>query len=218
MGSHWGRAGNCPGRHRSCVARPYDPARVDAVRCVPAVDWISRPVHGFHAAPIGRHARSAVDLRGADGSTGDPVLPSLRRWIRDSSAVTVDRNWIYFPRYFGHCSSDRRVESARPRLAHRPWPDCGAGRAVQTLPPQFREVVYYADVEGFRYQEIAAMMWSARGTVMSRLHRGRSPLMPADPPCSPVQRHGHRSVRADSDAGRRKHKHASKTSGGRRAL
>ena len=47
---------------------------------------------------------------------------------------------------------------------------------MQTLPPQFREVVYYVDVEGFRYQEIAAMMKTPRGTVMSRLHRGRKRL------------------------------------------
>jgi RNA polymerase sigma-70 factor, ECF subfamily len=55
-------------------------------------------------------------------------------------------------------------------------PDKEIQAAMQTLPPQFREVVYYADVEGFGYQEIAAMMKSPRGTVMSRLHRGRQRL------------------------------------------
>ena len=47
---------------------------------------------------------------------------------------------------------------------------------MHTLPQQFREVVYYADVEGFRYEEIAAMMKTPRGTVMSRLARGRKRL------------------------------------------
>ena len=47
---------------------------------------------------------------------------------------------------------------------------------MQALPRQFREVVYYADVEGFGYDEIAAKMKTPRGTVMSRLHRGRQRL------------------------------------------
>ena len=55
-------------------------------------------------------------------------------------------------------------------------PDKDIEAAMQTLPPQFREVVYYADVEGFRCQEIAAMMNTPRGTVMSRLARGRQRL------------------------------------------
>jgi RNA polymerase sigma-70 factor, ECF subfamily len=55
-------------------------------------------------------------------------------------------------------------------------PDKDIEAAMQTLPQQFREVVYYADVEGFRYEEIAAMMKTPRGTVMSRLSRGRKRL------------------------------------------
>jgi RNA polymerase sigma-70 factor (ECF subfamily) len=47
---------------------------------------------------------------------------------------------------------------------------------MQALPKQFREVVYYADVEGLRYDEIADLMNTPRGTVMSRLHRGRRQL------------------------------------------
>jgi RNA polymerase sigma-70 factor (ECF subfamily) len=48
--------------------------------------------------------------------------------------------------------------------------------AMDALPPQFRAVVYYADVEGFRYKEIAAIMNIPHGTVMSQLHRGRNRL------------------------------------------
>jgi len=48
--------------------------------------------------------------------------------------------------------------------------------ALQALPEGQRLVVYYADVEGFRYKEIAAILDMPIGTVMSRLHRGRRNL------------------------------------------
>ena len=48
--------------------------------------------------------------------------------------------------------------------------------ALQALPEHQRLVVYYADVEGFRYKEIAAILDTPLGTVMSRLHRGRAKL------------------------------------------
>jgi RNA polymerase sigma-70 factor (ECF subfamily) len=55
-------------------------------------------------------------------------------------------------------------------------PDSDIKAAMQALPKQFREAIYYADVEGLRYDEIAALMKTPRGTVMSRLHRGRRQL------------------------------------------
>ena len=48
--------------------------------------------------------------------------------------------------------------------------------AMQALPEHLRNVVYYADVEGLRYQEIAAIMNTPRGTVASQLSRGRRRL------------------------------------------
>ena len=55
-------------------------------------------------------------------------------------------------------------------------PDTEVTAAMQSLPEQFRAVVYYADVEGFRYREIADIMGTPHGTVTSRLHRGRQHL------------------------------------------
>lgn len=48
--------------------------------------------------------------------------------------------------------------------------------ALRALPEGQRLVVYYADVEGFRYKEIAMILDVPVGTVMSRLHRGRNNL------------------------------------------
>jgi RNA polymerase sigma-70 factor (ECF subfamily) len=48
--------------------------------------------------------------------------------------------------------------------------------AMQALPEQFRMVVYYADVQGYRRREIAQIMQTPNGTVVSRLQRGRQRL------------------------------------------
>ena len=48
--------------------------------------------------------------------------------------------------------------------------------ALAQLSDDFRLVVYLADVEGFAYKEIAEIMGTPIGTVMSRLHRGRGQL------------------------------------------
>ena len=46
-------------------------------------------------------------------------------------------------------------------------------QALQKLPEPQQIAVYYADVEGFRYKEIAEILDIPLGSVMSRIHRGR---------------------------------------------
>jgi RNA polymerase sigma-70 factor, ECF subfamily len=61
-------------------------------------------------------------------------------------------------------------------LALDHMPDASVTEALWQLPDDFRMAVYLADIEGFGYQEIAGIMQCPVGTVMSRLHRGRSRL------------------------------------------
>ena len=55
-------------------------------------------------------------------------------------------------------------------------PDSDVKDALQQLSPDFRLAVFLADVEGFAYKEIAEIMGTPIGTVMSRLNRGRTQL------------------------------------------
>jgi RNA polymerase sigma-70 factor (ECF subfamily) len=54
--------------------------------------------------------------------------------------------------------------------------DLDIREALAALPEDFRLAVYLSDVEGFAYKEIAEIMDTPVGTVMSRLHRGRKML------------------------------------------
>jgi RNA polymerase sigma-70 factor (ECF subfamily) len=71
-----------------------------------------------------------------------------------------------------HASGFRSAESeALDRI-----PDSQVVAALRALPKDFRDAVYLADIEGYPYREIADMMGTPIGTVMSRLHRGRKQL------------------------------------------
>jgi RNA polymerase sigma-70 factor (ECF subfamily) len=48
--------------------------------------------------------------------------------------------------------------------------------AIESLPIVYREIVMLRDIEGFSYQEIAALLDCPAGTVMSRLGRAREKL------------------------------------------
>jgi RNA polymerase sigma-70 factor (ECF subfamily) len=72
-------------------------------------------------------------------------------------------------------SSDRLappVPSAETEALDR-MTDSDLLRALRGLPNEFRTTVYLADIEGYPYREIAEIMGTPVGTVMSRLHRGR---------------------------------------------
>lgn len=71
--------------------------------------------------------------------------------------------------------TSRGLRSAEAEALDR-LADADVVEALSELPEDFRMAVYLADVEGFPYKEIAEIMDTPIGTVMSRLHRGRKLL------------------------------------------
>src|SRR5246127_2654796 len=82
--------------------------------------------------------------------------------------------------------TDRQLVACAPRTSRgllsaedealEMLPDPYLKAAMMALPEPFRIAVYFADIAGYSYKEIAAMTDTQPGTVGSRLNRGRKQL------------------------------------------
>lgn len=73
-------------------------------------------------------------------------------------------------------SSEAGAAGAAEDIALAGTADPAVVAAMRALPEKYRTAVYYADIEGRKFKEIAALTNVPIGTVMSRLHRGRKQL------------------------------------------
>jgi RNA polymerase sigma-70 factor (ECF subfamily) len=101
-------------------------------------------------------------------------INSYRKKQRDPYQGTIDdlEDWQLGNAESATATTTRSAEAEA--IDH--LPDSAVKGALQAIPEDFRLAVYFADVEGFSYQEIADIMKTPVGTVMSRLHRGRRML------------------------------------------
>ncbi len=99
-----------------------------------------------------------------------------QRQVQETELGDVEDLFLY--RRLRWFDSNAVAESAESQMLAL-FPEAAVRDAVEALPEEYRVPMLLADVQGFSYKEIAEMLDIKIGTVMSRLHRGRTRLQKA---------------------------------------
>ena len=98
-------------------------------------------------------------------------------WLNQLRHVNSGPRFVELDADQGNCAFDLAGPSDDPYLAYmRKLEREEIQSAIADLPRIYREIVVLRDIEGFSYQEIAALLSCPAGTVMSRLGRAREKL------------------------------------------
>ena len=149
------------------AARRLTPSRADAEDLVQ--DTMLRAYSQSRLFREGTHLKAWL-MRIMHNTWINNHRKTLCRPIEQLSDVIPD--WQYAPWHRHSSMGDRSAEIQ----ALEGLPDGAIVEAVEALPETLRMVVYYADIVGYRYREIAEIMDTPLGTVMSRLHHARRRL------------------------------------------
>ena len=142
-------------------------------------------VYRRHVARIHSTAVRMLGAEEADDATQDVFVRAWQRlaqfrgdsafgtWLfRLAMNVMLSRREVVAIRNKRHVDDAELVETLSSRDAS---PDLGVDfrAAIQRLPPGMRQIFVLHDIEGFKHDEIAAMLGIAQGTSKSQLHRVR---------------------------------------------
>jgi RNA polymerase sigma-70 factor, ECF subfamily len=147
-------------------ARRMTRSRADAEDLVQ--DTMLKAYARFHSFQEGTHLKAWL-LRIMHNTWISDYHKTRRRPMEHLSGEIAD----------GRYAADRQPSSgcrSAEVQALEALPDSEISEALDTLSVNLRMAVYYADVCGYRYQEIAEIMEVPIGTVTSRLHCARRRL------------------------------------------
>ena len=142
-------------------------------------------VYRRHVARIHSTAVRMLGQEEADDATQDVFVRAWQRlgqfrgdsafgtWLfRLAVNVMLSRREVVAIRHKRHVDDSELVESLSAAAAS---PDLGLDfqAAIARLPPGMRQIFVLHDIEGYKHDEIAAMLGIAQGTSKSQLHRVR---------------------------------------------